>query len=117
MALGMGAEEAQQEAEASFGDRMTSRAECLEIDLPAHRRARWQNAWAELVQDSAFAVRALTRNLQSSVAMVAILALGIGPRRQSTASTTQWCYRHCRRPTKVASCGSRTRAQTPATTT
>ncbi|MBC8086319.1 MAG: ABC transporter permease [Phycisphaerae bacterium] len=78
VAQGLSAEDARREAEKLFGDRGASREACLDIDLPAHRRAQRVNALAELAQDTAFALRALRRNLQSTVAMIAILAIGIG---------------------------------------
>lgn len=70
--------DARLEAARQFGDQQASRSACLDIDLSVHNRARRVNALAELAQDVTFAVRALRRNVQSPVAMVAILALGIG---------------------------------------
>lgn len=78
IARGVSPDEARRQAEAMFGDQAARRAECPEIDMAEHVRSRRQNAFAEFVQDSAFALRSLRRNLQSTVAMVAILALGIG---------------------------------------
>lgn len=75
---GYSPDEARREAERQFGDKEGSRAECLDIDLATHRQERRANAMAELAQDLSFAIRTLSRNVQSTAAMVAILALGIG---------------------------------------
>ena len=78
VARGLSADDARQEALRQFGDQQASRDACLDIDLPMHNRARRVNALHELVQDARFAARALRRNAQSTVAMIGILALGIG---------------------------------------
>lgn len=78
MKSGLSPADARLEAARQFGDQRASRAACLNIDVSVHNRARRVNAVAELVQDASFAVRSLRRNMQSSVAMIAILALGIG---------------------------------------
>lgn len=78
VARGLSPEDARREALRQFGDAQASRDACLDIDLPMHNRARRVNALSELAQDTRFAVRALRRNLQSTLAMVGILALGIG---------------------------------------
>lgn len=78
IARGLSPEDARREALRQFGDAQASRDACLDIDLTVHNRARRANAFSELAQDAKFAVRALRRNLQSTLAMIGILALGIG---------------------------------------
>lgn len=75
---GLSPEAARLEAERQFGNQQASRDACLDIDLPMHHRARRANAFSELIQDATFAFRALRRNAQSTIAMIGILALGIG---------------------------------------
>jgi putative ABC transport system permease protein len=76
--LGRSPEEARREAERLFGDQRASRAECLDIDMSVHQQARRRNAFAEIAQDATFAFRALRHSAQSTIAMIGILALGIG---------------------------------------
>ncbi|MEO7360336.1 MAG: ABC transporter permease, partial [Gemmatimonadaceae bacterium] len=78
IARGLSPEDAHREAIRQFGDHQASRDACLDIDIPMHNRARRVNAFSELAQDARFAARALRRNAQSTVAMIGILALGIG---------------------------------------
>lgn len=78
VARGFSTDAARAEALRQFGDQQASRDACLDIDVPMHNHARRVNALSELAQDAKFAVRALRRNAQSTVAMIGILALGIG---------------------------------------
>ncbi|MEP6778545.1 MAG: ABC transporter permease [Gemmatimonadaceae bacterium] len=75
---GLSAEEARREAIRLFGDAVQIREESLDIDLGAFRNAARWNAFAEITQDAWFAVRTLQRHAQSTLAIVLILALGIG---------------------------------------
>lgn len=78
VAAGMDPDEARRDALRQFGDVAGVRAQCLTLDEERERDARRVNQMAELWRDVVYAARTLRRSAGFTVAVVGMLALGIG---------------------------------------
>ena len=78
VASGMSTGDARREALRQFGDVGGVRAQCLTLDEQRERDVRRASVVGELWRDVSYAVRTLRRSLGFTVAVVAMLSLGIG---------------------------------------
>lgn len=77
-AAGMSADEARREALRQFGDVSGVRAQCLTLDEERERDARRADLLGDLWRDATYAARTLRRSVGFTLAVVAMLSLGIG---------------------------------------
>jgi predicted permease len=78
IAAGMDPASAATKALEQFGDLPAVRDECLTIGYGRERRMKWSDHLSAVAQDARYAVRSLGNQLGFTIAVVLILAIGIG---------------------------------------